>query len=81
MSGFSQTEALALIGKTCTSKSLMDGIPPGAQGRIVAAQEIGQGWELKVEWYAFQGRRINPWWIWMGKEQIEKRLEGIAINE
>jgi hypothetical protein len=47
---FTQAEAEAKVGKTVRSLAQFSGVPKGTTGRVVAADDLGQGFDAVIEW-------------------------------
>jgi hypothetical protein len=47
---FTESEAEAKIGKTVRSLVNFSGVPKGTTGRVVAKDDMGDGWDAVIEW-------------------------------
>ena len=70
---FTQDEAKAFLGKMFECLVGLPGIPNGTHGRAVAAEKIGDHWDVVIEW-DLPARRI-------GKRSPRDRLAKSVIQK
>jgi hypothetical protein len=66
---FTKQDAEALIGRNVRTLADISCVPAGTNGRIVSANEAGNGYDVTVEWES--GRLAADWF---SKDQFEKYL-------
>ena len=66
---FTKHDADAMIGRGVRSLANISCVPAGTRGRVVAAEEAGDGYDVSVEWESGHLPRD-----WFSQDQFEQYL-------
>jgi hypothetical protein len=66
---FTKQDAEAMLGRGVRSLADISCVPAGTRGRVVAAQEAGDGYDVSVEWESGHLARD-----WFSQDQFEQYL-------
>jgi hypothetical protein len=66
---FTKQDAEAMVGRAVRSLVDISCVPAGTRGRVVAAEEAGNGYDLSVEW---ESSHLPT--DWFSQDQFERYL-------
>jgi len=66
---FTKQDAEAMVGRGVRSLVDISCVPAGTRGRVVAAEEVGNGYDVSVEWESGHLRTD-----WFSQDQFEQYL-------
>jgi hypothetical protein len=81
---FTQAEAESKMGQPIESLIPFSGVPQGTTGKVVAADDAGDGWDVAIEWDLPPrpfGTRMRPLRDWFVKSEYDKYLREIQPTQ